>query len=456
MERANRTGKELESLWERLENLKRLESGLAGKGRESTPGTKQIKAEITARLGYFPPFFAPAMGSPALLESLWRQQLASYHENPLPVVFREKLAFRLSRYCSSPYFVITHACALYRLGVPAPVVRQWAEAPTPAVLEVEQARESLDRLPHPVEPWPRDDPSFEQNLITCCIVVFLSLPSFERCAAELREILGSAGYGFLTALLASIKASHLWVEAHPEISAVEHQIVRDNFQELVRSEPRLEEIFQNHRAAGQNHVERVSGIEDRYRELFENASDIIFTLDFEGTLLSINRAVERIAGYTRAEALQRKLSEVIAPEYLEIARKLTDPQVAGEVPLQCEAEFIAKDGSRVVLGISTRPIFRGGKAVAVQGIARDITKRKKTEAELQEANRKLEAWVSELEQRTHEMTLLNEMGDILRACLTTEEAYNVIVRVAQQIFPVQVGALYVIGPSRDVVEAAAV
>jgi len=54
------------------------------------------------------------------------------------------------------------------------------------------------------------------------------------------------------------------------------------------------------------------------------------------------------------------------------------------------------------------------------------------------------------------MTLLNEMGDILRACFTTEEAYSVIVRVAQQIFPAKVGALYVIGSSRNVVESAAV
>jgi diguanylate cyclase (GGDEF)-like protein len=54
------------------------------------------------------------------------------------------------------------------------------------------------------------------------------------------------------------------------------------------------------------------------------------------------------------------------------------------------------------------------------------------------------------------MTLLSEMGDMLRACLNTDEAYNVIVRVAQQVFPVQVGALYVITPSRNLVEAAAI
>jgi len=126
------------------------------------------------------------------------------------------------------------------------------------------------------------------------------------------------------------------------------------------------------------------------------------------------------------------------------------------VPLKCELEILTKEKNRIALGISTRPIFRGGKPVAVQGIARDITKRKKTEADLQEANQKLEAWVNELEQRTREMALLNDMGDILRACLTSEEAYNVIVRVAQQIFPVQVGALYIISPSRNSVEAVAV
>jgi diguanylate cyclase (GGDEF)-like protein/PAS domain S-box-containing protein len=196
--------------------------------------------------------------------------------------------------------------------------------------------------------------------------------------------------------------------------------------------------------------------EDGYRELFENASDIIYTHDFEGNLLSINRAVERIAGYTRSDALQMKITDFIAPEYSHLGLKMIDPKISGEIPVSYELEILSKEKDRVALEISTRPVFRGGKAIAVQGIARDVTKRKKIESELQEANQKLEAWVDELQQRTREMALLNELGDILRACLTTEEAYNVIVRVAQQIFPVKVGALYVIAPSRSVVEAAAI
>jgi len=457
MERANQTGKELESLWEKLENLKRLESSLVP---DSTHTIDQLRTEITERLGFFPPLFSPALQSVALLESLWRQQISSYYDNPLPRLFKEKLGLRLSRYCASSYFIVAHACALYQLGISAWDMKKLLESPVFSGSAVEHARELLAKIPHPIENWPEDDPAFEGNLVTCCVAVFLGINGFERCAAELREILGSEKYGYLTALLANIKASHLWAEAHSEISAEDHPVVRGNYLALLRSEPRLEEIFRNHREVtartGQDSVAKTPITEDPYRELFENASDIIYTHDFEGKLLSINRAVERISGYTRAEALQMSVMDVVAPEYEHLARRMIDPQVGGEIPLHFELEFIAKDKSRITLGISTRPIFRGGKAVAVQGIARDITKRKKTEAALQEANQKLEAWVTELEQRTRGMTLLNEMGDILRACMTTEEAYHVIVRVAQQIFPVKVGALYVIAASRNVVEAAAV
>ena len=42
--------------------------------------------------------------------------------------------------------------------------------------------------------------------------------------------------------------------------------------------------------------------EERYRELFENANDIIYTHDLQGNFTSLNRSGERITGYTREEA----------------------------------------------------------------------------------------------------------------------------------------------------------
>jgi len=151
-----------------------------------------------------------------------------------------------------------------------------------------------------------------------------------------------------------------------------------------------------------------------------------------------------------------KLTHFAAPDYQEGARRMMERQIAGKSPATYDLEIISKEGRRVALEISTHIISRDGKPVGVQGIARNITERKKTEEALQQAKLNLEAWVRELEQRTREMTLLSEMGDMLRACLTSDEAYSVIVRVAQQIFPVQAGALFAITASRNLVEAVAV
>ena len=195
--------------------------------------------------------------------------------------------------------------------------------------------------------------------------------------------------------------------------------------------------------------------EERYRDLFDNAYDMVYTLDLSGKVTSVNKAAERILGYSRAEALQMRLDQLVAPEFQQTARRMIDRQVADEAPGTQEIDIIAGDGSRITLEVSSRLIFREGKPIGVQGMARDITERKKTDDALQQANKKLETWVQDLEQRTREMTQLSEMGDILRACLTTEEVYEVIVRISQEIFPSLGGALFVLGPSRNIVEAVA-
>jgi diguanylate cyclase (GGDEF)-like protein/PAS domain S-box-containing protein len=463
MKSAHQTNSEFDPLWEKLADLKRQSSELEAARQSGSRRTiDQIKADIENRIGFFPPLLKPALQSPSMLDGLWHQLLSCYYRNELPELIKQKLSLRLSRYCESPYFMVTHACMLRTLGMSPRDIKLAAEIPVLTVASVEQVFEMLAKYPHPIEAWPEGDASFEERLIIGAAVVFLGLEGAAKCAAEIKALLGPEKYLQLTTLLSGIKSAHFWADAHPEISYEDHPVVRENLPLLVESEPSLAEIFKNHkevlaqRSPRTDSQELTPGSGDLYRELFENASDIIFTYNFEGRLISINRAVERIIGYTRAEALQTNLVDMIAPDYAKLAKRMVDPQVAGEVPLNCELEILTKDKNRIALGISTRPIFRGGKPVAVQGIARDITKRKKTEADLQEANQKLEAWVNELEQRTREMALLNDMGDILRACLTSEEAYNVIVRVAQQIFPVQVGALYIISPSRNSVEAVAV
>ena len=54
--------------------------------------------------------------------------------------------------------------------------------------------------------------------------------------------------------------------------------------------------------------------EANYRELVENASDIIYAHDLEGRFTWVNKACEKITGFSREEALQMRIWDLIAPE----------------------------------------------------------------------------------------------------------------------------------------------
>ena len=124
--------------------------------------------------------------------------------------------------------------------------------------------------------------------------------------------------------------------------------------------------------------------EERYRELFENANDIVYIHDLAGNFSSLNKTGERITGYTRAEAMRINIAQVVAPEYLQLARGMIGrKQDAGESTVY-ELEIISKDGRRVPLEISTRLVFQDGQPVGVQGIARDITERRQAEEQLRQ------------------------------------------------------------------------
>lgn len=123
-------------------------------------------------------------------------------------------------------------------------------------------------------------------------------------------------------------------------------------------------------------------VEQRYRDLFEHASDTVFTLDLQGNFVSANRAAERISGYNQDEIRRLNMAQVIAPEYLGLARQMIGQKLEGERRTTYELEIIAINGARVLLEISTQLLYCAGLPVGIQGIGRDITERKGAEEEL--------------------------------------------------------------------------
>ncbi|HKQ51672.1 MAG TPA: PAS domain S-box protein, partial [Pyrinomonadaceae bacterium] len=138
--------------------------------------------------------------------------------------------------------------------------------------------------------------------------------------------------------------------------------------------------------------------EARYRSLLENANDIIYSHDLQGNYLSINRAGELITGYTREQILGGlNIAQVVAPEHLERARKMMADKLADPSPTVYEVDIIAQDGRRRTLEVSTRLSQREGKPPAIEGIARDVTERKRMEEELRASEETARLRLAELE-----------------------------------------------------------
>lgn len=130
--------------------------------------------------------------------------------------------------------------------------------------------------------------------------------------------------------------------------------------------------------------------EERYREMVENAIDMIVTHDLEGRFTSANKACEKLTGYTRDEAIQLTVPQVVAPKHLETVRKVFAEKMRGVAETFYEVEIKAKDGRLIPLEISSRLNYRNGAPVGVQIIGRDITRRRQLEEQLQQAQ-KMEA-----------------------------------------------------------------
>jgi len=123
--------------------------------------------------------------------------------------------------------------------------------------------------------------------------------------------------------------------------------------------------------------------EARYRELAENATDIIFIVDLEGKFTFISKRVEEVIGFSPQELLGKHFYVIVAPAARPTVRRhflqgMADP----EYRVSFELEGRRKDGESVFLEVNVATMVEDGRIVGQHGIARDITARVRLEQEI--------------------------------------------------------------------------
>lgn len=123
--------------------------------------------------------------------------------------------------------------------------------------------------------------------------------------------------------------------------------------------------------------------EAQLRDLFDNATDLIQSIDINGQILFVNRAWRETLGYDATEIQQMSIFQVIAPQELQHCHQMMQDLFSSSEPcLNVETRFIAKDGREIIVEGNINCRFKDGIPDSTRGIFRDITQRKQTELAL--------------------------------------------------------------------------
>ena len=139
--------------------------------------------------------------------------------------------------------------------------------------------------------------------------------------------------------------------------------------------------------------------EERYRDLFENASDLIQCVDADGNFVYVNRRWRDVLGYSEEEIRTMNLMQIIHPDHFQACMDMFKRVCQGET-LECvETVFLSKDEGEITVEGTVNAKIKDGKFIASRGIFRDITDRRKFIEALRKAhehNEQLLASISSL------------------------------------------------------------
>lgn len=364
----------------------------------SIRSTNDIKAEMTARFGFFPPFFEPALSQPAVLENLWTQTVSSYIDNPIPALFKEKLAAILARDCTVPYCLIVHTCSLRPLGLKSSQVLEMLSKSNSTISDTKSIREALQDF-QPISEWPADDSKLSNLIFDASIIIFSRINTSEL-QNKLRHILGEKFFSHLNLFLSYNRMCHKWAEAHPELNFEADLRAMENLTPLLDEKPELASFFQNYQVMLRQRLVDREGelLSKEFRILFEKSPMPIVITDLELCIIRFNSAFSALTGYSKEELLRRNIEQLEIPEFSTSEHEQLSPLKDGSISaVVVEKAYAHKNGKKILVTCTFSAIKVGVHPVYLIALVKDIT----LEREVFERER---LRTLELEQRVLERT----------------------------------------------------
>ncbi|MFT6735498.1 MAG: PAS domain S-box-containing protein, partial [Polaribacter sp.] len=118
--------------------------------------------------------------------------------------------------------------------------------------------------------------------------------------------------------------------------------------------------------------------ERKYRELLENISEYIISIDLEGNFLYVNNSFKRAMGYSDQDFKNKKLKDMLSPDRAKQSEITIKSIVEGKTLNPVSTSFITQSGKKIIIQGNTTVKYKHYQPISIRGIFKDVTENLKT------------------------------------------------------------------------------
>ena len=139
--------------------------------------------------------------------------------------------------------------------------------------------------------------------------------------------------------------------------------------------------------------------EETYRDLIENANDLIQSVDINGKFAYVNEKWRKILGYSDKEVKKLHFTDILRKDQIPHCINIFKKLCKGHSFEHVKTVFVSKKGKEIFVSGNINAQFKDGKFIATRGLFRDITKQKRAEEKLLKQKEKYEKEINELRKK---------------------------------------------------------